>query len=143
MRYVKIFHNICYINTLSEESWKAEVEKRDAVIKGVKGQTLKAVLRTFKKDDFYREKYKDMCLENAVVDYLDETMKEFLGIMEKNKENGKKGGKVGKKVKDTKTGKVFDSLQDAAKYFNKNVDTMSRWLKKKRLVEDTDLLDFE
>ena len=119
------------------------MEKRDAVIKGVKGQTLKAVLRTFKKDDFYREKYKDMCLENAVVDYLDETMKEFLGIMEKNKENGKKGGKVGKKVKDTKTGKVFDSLQDAAKYFNKNVDTMSRWLKKKRLVEDTDLLDFE
>lgn len=129
---------ICYINTLSDESWKAEVEKRDAVIKGVKGQTLKAVLRTFKKDDFYREKYKDVCLENAIVDYLDETMKEFLGIIEERKESGKKGGKVGKKVKDTKTGKVFDSVQKAAKFYGKHTDTITSWIKKGRLVEVVD-----
>ena len=134
---------VLYINSISEETWKEEKLKRDKILNDVTPNLRASIQRKFDKDDEYREKYANVHYTCALDLYVDDLFVEFLELAGKRSEGGKKGGKASKKVKDTVTGKTFDSLQDAAKYFNKNVDTMSRWLKKNRLVENTDLIGFE
>lgn len=46
-----------------------------------------------------------------------------------------RGKKRNKRIKHIETGLIFDSMTEAASYFNKSNASMSKWMKQNKLIE--------
>ena len=128
---------IIKISLLSDWDWTNYVNKIELVKAALKREIDKRdLMSSFKKNKEIRRKYKDKVKLNENVADLNGVMKDLFEELEeaqiKNREQLRENAR--KKVRDAKTGKIFNSLKDAALFYGKSEPLMSKWLKQNKLI---------
>lgn len=130
---------IIRVSVLSEIDWNNYVSKIEILKNALKKDIDKRDLaKSYKKNTEIRNKYKDKIIvnEDSTID-LNPVIKDLFEEIEEqcNKERINRENHSKKKVKSIEDNIVFDSMEEAASYYNKSRASMTKWKKQGKLIE--------
>ena len=129
---------IIKVALLSDIEWNNYTSKIDILKAALKNEVdRRDVSKNYKKNVLIRNKYKDkvMINESNIVDLNGVTKDLFEELEEQyNMEKAKRAAVKKKQVRSINDNKVFESIDDAAKYYDKSRVTINKWIKEGKIV---------
>jgi len=130
------------ISLIDSEGWKKYVNTVEILKERLKLDSDKRDLaNSFKLNCKIRKQWEGIIKSNNDIvvdlsgffgDIFEEMEEDYKSEKKSKSDAGKKGTK---KLQDTKTNKIFNSREEAAKYFDVNPLTITRWIKSNRMIE--------